>query len=362
MRILISPDKFKGTLTAPAAALAMAEGARLAHPSSVISLCPIADGGEGTLATLLDATGGSKRFMSGTDPWGRPARLPVALLDDGTFCIESSSTAVGDPLRADSSGLGSVLAEIAATDPEARVVVGIGGTVSTDGGVGLARALGWRFLDGNDEPIRPGGGGLIDLHRIVPPDTARSLEITGLCDVDAPLTGEDGSARRFASQKGAGPDEVAQLERGLQKLAEVVGADLGVDLHSLPHAGAGGGIAAGIAAFCGGRLASGFDYVAAALRLRSKIESYDLVVTGEGRFDEQSIQGKASAGIARLSHEQGVPCLGLFGQMTVSMPAALGAGFSDVATLGVPATDVKRSEAASRLTEAAAALLSRQPV
>ena len=362
MRILISPDKFKGTLTAPAAALAMAEGARLAHPSSVISLCSIADGGEGTLATLLDAIGGSKRFMSGSDPWGHPARLLVAVLEDGTLCVESSTTAVGDPLGADSSGLGSVLAEIAATDPEARVVLGIGGTASTDGGVGLARALGWRFLDHNDEPISRGGGGLADLHSIVPPDAPVSLEITGLCDVDAPLTGEEGSARRFAPQKGAGPDEVALLERGLQKLTEVVGADLGIDLHSLPHVGAGGGIAAGIAAFCRGTLTSGFDYIAAALRLSSRIQTCDLVITGEGRFDEQSIQGKASAGIARLSHEQGVPCLGLFGQMTVSMAAALGAGFSDVATLEVPVTDAERSEAASRLTAAAAALLSRQPV
>lgn len=362
MRILVSPDKFKGTLTAPAAALAIAEGVRSAHPASVISLCPIADGGEGTLAALLDAVGGIKRFVTGTDPWGRRARIPVAVLEDGTLCVESASSVAGDPVLADSSGLGSALAEVAATEPDVMVLIGIGGTASTDGGVGLGRALGWRFLDGDGEPIARGGAGLVDLHRIIPPETPVPITVKGLCDVDAPLTGADGSARRFAPQKGATPEEVDVLERGLQRLAEVVHADLGIDVHAVPRAGAGGGIAAGVAAFCGGELTSGFEYLADALGLRSRIDASDLVITGEGRFDEQSIQGKASAGIARLSHERGVPCLGLFGQMTVSMPAALGTGFSDVATVDASTPPGEPADAATRLVAAASTLLSRQPM
>ncbi len=362
MRILVSPDKFKGTLTAPAAALAIAEGVRSARPASVVSLCPIADGGEGTLATLLDAIGGIKRFVTATDPWGRRARIPVGVLEDGSLCVESASSVVGDALSADSSGLGSVVAEIAATQPDATVLIGIGGTASTDGGVGLARGLGWRFLAEDGEPIARGGAGLVDLHRIVPPETPVPIAVKGLCDVDAPLTGGDGSALRFAPQKGATPEEVAVLERGLQRMVEVVQADLGIDLHAVRRAGAGGGIAAGVAAFCGGELTSGFEHLAAALALRSRIDASDLVITGEGRFDEQSIQGKASAGIARLSHEQGVPCLGLFGQMTVSISAALGTGFSDVATVGASGSPAEPAEAASRLAAAASALLSRQPM
>lgn len=337
MRILIAPDKFKGTLSAPAAALAIAEGVRAALPGAEITLCPVADGGEGTVATLLDAVGGTRGFVSAADPWGKPRRLPVALLDDGTICIESAVSTRGDPLRADSYGVGLALLEAAALDPGSRVLVGVGGTASTDGGTGLARALGWRFLDRAGEGLPPGGGSLVELDRIVLPASRPSVEVVGLCDVDAPLTGELGSARRFAAQKGATPEQVVVLEEGMSRLAEAIRGDLGIEVVAMPGAGAGGGIGAGIAAFCGGELRSGFFYVADVLRLRSMIEEADLVITGEGRFDEQSLQGKAAAGVARLSRHARVECRGLFGQISGRAAHASTVGFSDVATLPEPA-------------------------
>lgn len=359
MRALIAPDKFKGTLTAPAAALAMAEGIRAAVPDAVVSLCPVADGGEGTLAALLDALGGSKAYLSATDPWDRPARFPVAFLDDGTVCCETSSSASGDPRAADSHGIGVLLKRVLDERPGTHIALGIGGTASTDGGTGLARALGWRFLDANGRDLPPGGAALSELYTIAPPERPIEGTVVGLCDVDAPLTGPTGSAARFAPQKGAGPEDVVILERGLERLAEVTRSELGIDLGALEGAGAGGGIGAGVVAFCAGSLVSGFDHVASALRLRTRIEAADLVITGEGRFDEQSLQGKASAGVARLSHETGVPCLGIFGSLGVPLATVLGAGFSDALTIPVSADGVAP---AAGLTRAAEALMLRQPV
>lgn len=363
MRILIAPDKFKGTLSAPAAALAIAEGVRAIHPADAVSLCPVADGGEGTLATLLDAIGGTRVFVSVSDPWGVRSRLPVALLDDGSACIESA-TAAGDPLRADSHGVGQALVEVATMAASARVLVGIGGTASTDGGTGLARALGWSFRDARGQELAPGGGALRDLDRIVPPESRVSVDVVGLCDVDAPLTGPLGSARCFAEQKGATPDQVVLLEEGLRRLADVMKRDLGIDVESVPGAGAGGGMGAGIAAFCGADLRSGFEFVAGALQLRSRIRSSDVVITGEGKFDEQSLQGKAGVGVARMSHEEGVPCLGLFGQISTRAVDALTVGFSDVATIPPPAAaaGAARDDPAARLAQGAENLIARQPL
>lgn len=333
MRILICPDKFKGTLTGAAAARAIADGVGDVHPKAELSLRPMADGGEGTLPTLIDALGGTRRYVSAADPWGSPARAPLAILDDGRICIETSWHRLGDPLRADSAGVGLAIAAATRLHPGATILVAVGGTASTDGGVGLARSLGWGFEDRDGKEVASGGGALRHLQRLVPPDPRPGLDIIALCDVDAPLTGELGSAVRFAPQKGAAREDVMLLEDGLRRLAQVVRRDLGVDVERLSGAGAGGGIGAGIVAFCGGTIHPGFEFIADAVGLRSRIGRADLVITGEGRFDEQSLQGKVTAGVARLSREAGVPCLGLFGQLAGRKVGALQAGFSEVVVL-----------------------------
>ncbi|HJR44201.1 MAG TPA: glycerate kinase [Actinomycetota bacterium] len=359
MRVLLAPDKFKGTLTAPAAALALADGLRRIHPRAVVTSCPIADGGSGTLEALLDAKGGTKSFVNSCDPWGKPFRMPIASLGDGTVCVETATASTGDPLRADSEGVGMCIRRAVELGGNGRVVVAVGGTASTDGGIGLAKALGWRFLDGFGDPLPPGPAQLIHLRYIESPTQPLQATVTALCDVDTPLLGPNGSARRFAPQKGADPDQVETLERGLENLSMIVREVLGTNMN-VARAGAGGGIAAGLLAFAGAELRSGFESVAEAMQLRPLIAAADVVVTGEGSFDEQSLAGKAPAGVARIAHEAGVPCLGIFGRLDVPVPQALGTGFSDVFDLTSVAAGPK-ADPAETLSRGAELLFGRQP-
>lgn len=362
MRVLIAPDKFKGTLSAPAAALAIAEGVRQVDPSVVLASSPVADGGGGTLDALLDAMGGERSYETTTDPWGRRMRAPVALLPGGDVCLETASSGTGDPMAADTSGIGTLLrraGELA--EDEARVLVAVGGTVSTDGGTGLGRALGWSFLGDDGAPVQPGGLGLRSIRRIVPPESPTPPNVVALCDVDAQLTGPGGSARCFAPQKGATPEQVEMLENGLVNLAEVLRSQVGIEIETIDFGGAGGGLAAGLSAFAGADLRSGFDFVAQAMRLRGLISSVDFVITGEGRFDEQSLDGKAPVGVARAAHELGIPCLGLFGELGSPAKVALTAGFSDVLSLRDTFGPEATGNPATQLTSATRLLLSRQP-
>lgn len=362
MRVLIAPDKFKGTLSAPAAALAMAEGVRIVDPNAILSSAPVADGGGGTLDALLDAVGGERSFVTTVDPWGGRLRTAVARLASGDCCIETATSLVGDPMLADSHGLGVLIRSARdLVQAQGRVLVGVGGTVSTDGGAGLARALGWSFLDESGQEVARGGAGLERIARIEPPADPLQVSVVALCDVAAPLTGAAGSARRFGPQKGATPEQVEMLERGLVNLAGVVRSQLGIDLERMDHAGAGGGIAAGLHAFVGAEVRSGFGFVADAMRLRGLVASADFVITGEGRFDEQSVTGKAPVGVARVAHEVGIPCLGLFGELGSPAKVALTAGFSDVLSLRDVLGSDSAGDPAAQLTRATQVLLSRQP-
>jgi len=266
-------------------------------------------------------------------------------------------------MTADSHGLG-VLIERAASLVQGggRILVAIGGTASTDGGTGLARALGWRFLDGDGNEVPRGGAGLERIGRIEKPTERLEASVLGLCDVRAPLTGEAGSALSFGPQKGASPADVGALERGLTNLTQVARAQLNVDLDKVDHAGAGGGIAAGLHAFLGAELRSGFDFISNAMRLRGLVESADFVITGEGRFDAQSVAGKAPVGVARVAHELGIPCLGVFGELGSPAKVALTAGFSDVLSLREALGAEPTGEPSALLTEATRLLLARQPL
>lgn len=362
MRVLLAPDKFKGTLTAPSAALAMAEGVRRVDPTAILSSAPVADGGAGTLDALIDAIGGERHFETTVDPWGARLRTAIALLSNGDVCIETATSQTGDPLSADSFGLGLLIRRAAELIGEGgRVLVAVGGTVSTDGGTGLARALDWSFMESDGADAPRGGVGLERIARVEPPPEGQEIPIVALCDVKVPLTGEGGSAWGFAPQKGASPEQVETLERGLLNLARVVHSRRGVDLAKVGYAGAGGGIAAGLHAFAGAELRSGFEFVAEAMRLPALVSSADFVITGEGRFDEQSVAGKAPVGVARVAHELGIPCLGLFGELASSPKVALTAGFSDVLSLTDTFGPQVNAEPAARLSEATQVLLSRQP-
>lgn len=223
MRVLIAPDKFKGTLSAPSAALSMIEGVRGVDPTAIVSSAPLADGGGGTLDALLDAVGGVRSFETTVDPWGARLRIPMLMLSNGDVCIETATSLAGDAMTADSHGIGLLIKRAAElVEGTGRVLVAVGGTVSTDGGTGLARALGWSFLDSEGREVPRGGVGLERIARMQPPVVRVQADVVGLCDVEAPLTGEAGSARSFAAQKGASSEQVEVLERGLLNLVRIV--------------------------------------------------------------------------------------------------------------------------------------------
>lgn len=327
MRIVIAPDKFKGTLTADEVAEAMAVGVARAVPDAETILCPVADGGEGTTSIFLSALGGKAEHVSVRGPVGGRVQGVLGHLPDGTTIVESASaTGLGlvpaeqrDALLASSEGTGDLLAAaLARASGPTRVVVAVGGTASTDGGTGAASALGWRFVDEGGDLLRPGGGDLRRLARIEQPEDDRSeVPIVGACDVESPLTGPLGAATVFSPQKGASPREVAVLEEGLENLQNRLRVDLGVDLEDVRHAGAGGGLGAGIIAFFHGTLEAGFGVVAEAVGLEELIETADLVLTGEGRLDEQSLRGKCAIGVAGLARARGVPCGAIAGEVVL---------------------------------------------
>ncbi|MGH2748946.1 MAG: glycerate kinase [Actinomycetota bacterium] len=325
MHIVIAPDKFKGSIDAPAVAEAMARGARQVFPDASFQLRPAADGGDGTLAALLTAKGGVEKQIEVTGPLGDVTRAPLAFLSDGRLGIEMA-TASGlalipeekrDALRASSRGTGELIRAALSSEGSGDIFVGIGGSASTDVGTGAATAIGWRFLDERGKDLPLGGGSLGDLHRIEGDsvDITSGRKIVGLCDVDNPLLGERGAARVFARQKGATEEQVGILEEGLEKLVTRIEADLGVSVESLAGSGAGGGMGAGLVAFFGGSLGVGFDIVSDAIGLDEAIAGADLVITGEGRLDEQSLAGKAPIAIADRSRRAKVPCFAVAGEL-----------------------------------------------
>ncbi|MGC8473752.1 MAG: glycerate kinase, partial [Candidatus Dormibacteria bacterium] len=319
-RILIAPAAFKGTLSPGAAARAMARGVAHAWPASEVRLLPLSDGGDGFLEAILH---GRDHLLASTwaeDALGRRRPVPWATLEGGRLAVVELAQAVGiaglpapTPHSAATSGtegLGAVLTAALATAPQ-RLVIGLGGSASTDGGAGIARKLGYRLLDRAGRELAPGGAALTELARIVAPAQGRPSgpEILAACDVTAPLLGRSGAAQVFGPQKGADAPTVSRLEAGLERLRQVVARDLLVEAADLPGAGAAGGAGFGLVAFCGARLVPGVELVAELVGLDLELSGARLVVTGEGRVDRQSFAGKVVGEVAGRAHRRGLPCL-----------------------------------------------------
>jgi glycerate kinase len=333
-RILIAPNAFKGTLTAMQAAECIERGLKAALRGVKCVKVPVADGGDGTVQAIADATGGRIVRSSVRDPLGRPVRAAWGVTGDGRSAVIELATASGlallklgerNPMKTTTRGTGELIRR--ALDRGARrILIGIGGSATNDGGAGLARALGVRFLDRRGREIAEGGGALeklarIDLDRLDP--RLREVEIEAACDVDNPLTGKRGAARVYSPQKGATPLMVERLEAGLTRLADVWHAQTGVDIRNAPGAGAAGGAGAGLMMFLGARLRPGVEIVMDAVRLSDKMKGCDLVVTGEGRLDAQTAFGKAPAGVARLAGKLGIPVIAIGGSLAADAALAL---------------------------------------
>jgi glycerate kinase len=324
---VVAPAAFKGALSAVDAAGALATGLGLALPAVELRLVPVADGGEGTLDALVSAAGGVRRAVRVTGPRGRRVNAEVGELPDGTAVVELASAAGYERLRADerdpeattTAGVGELIR--AALDRGARrIVVGVGGSATTDGGLGLARALGARVLDGEGRELAGTGA---DLGRVEAVDRSgldsrvAEAEIVVACDVASPFHGPEGAARVFGPQKGADPEAVERLDASLAHLAGVLVRETGVDVGMLPGAGAAGGAAGGMAALLGATLRPGAPLVLEAVGFAGRLAGAGLGVTGEGRLDEQSLSGKAPAAVAAACREAGVPCVAVCGELAL---------------------------------------------
>jgi glycerate 2-kinase len=330
VRVLVAPDKFKGTLTASQAAAAMATGWRRARPADDLDELPIADGGEGTLDAIVAALGGERRSVTVTGPLGDPVRAEFGLVRRAgrRLAIVEMAQASGlqligtgrrDPLRASSFGTGEVIAA-ACREGVDEVVVCIGGSATNDGGAGVAQAIGVRLLDQRGNDIRRGGAALLDLVTIDLRTLDRAVAAARFIvavDVDNPLTGPLGASSVYAPQKGASTEDVVLLDRALAHFAAVVARDLGVDVRALPGGGAAGGLGAGLVAFVGAGLRPGADVVMDAIGFDGRLAGADVVLTGEGRFDEQSLHGKAVGTVLERASRGGVASVVLCGEATV---------------------------------------------
>jgi glycerate 2-kinase len=340
VRIVIAPDSFKGSLAADRAAAAIATGIERVRPDVTTVRRPVADGGEGTVAAALGA-GYRPRTARVSGPGGRPVDATYAV--DGTTAVLELATAAGlgqladpAPLTATTRGVGELIR--AALDAGVRrIVLGIGGSATTDGGAGMLQALGVRLLDEDGQDVPPGGGGLLHLARMDAAGLDRRLagvDLVVASDVDNPLTGPAGAAAVFGPQKGASPDDVALLDAALTRYAAVLARDGGRHVADVPGAGGAGGTAAGAMAVLGARVVSGARLVCDLVGLDEAIAGADLVITGEGSLDEQTLRGKAPAEVAARARAAGVPCVGLAGVVRLSPADAAAAGFVAAHGLG----------------------------
>jgi glycerate kinase len=326
MKIIIAPDSFKENLTAAEVARAIAEGVRDAAPAAATVEVPMADGGEGTVEALVSATRGTFVERDVTGPLGETVRARFGLLGDGSTAVIEMAAASGLPLVVPAKrkalitttrGTGELIA--AALDAGARkILIGIGGSATTDGGAGAAQALGVKLLDSSGRDIGPGGGPLASLARIdvsgLDPRLARvSIEVA--CDVTNPLTGPTGAAHVYGPQKGATGEQVEVLDHNLAHLARVMKRDLGVDVEHRAGSGAAGGLGAGLVGFLGATLRPGVEMVIEAVDLKRRFAGADLVITGEGRMDRQSAFGKTPIGVARAAAELGIPVVAIVGSI-----------------------------------------------
>ena len=322
MRVLIAPDSFKECLSAHAVAAAIAEGWRDVRPDDDLDLVPIADGGEGTVDAILAAKRGARVVVRVTGPLGAPVDAVYGLLDEGTAIIEMASasglalvpTAERDPAITTTRGTGELLLH-AARNGATRIVLGIGGSATNDGGAGLVQALSYRLLDASGTELPPGGAALAHIASIEAPATLALPDITVACDVNNPLCGPNGATHVYGPQKGAVPRQLAGLDHALAHFADVVAAHTGHNLRHTPGAGAAGGLGFALLAFLGAALRPGIEIIAEITDLEARIACADLVITGEGRVDAQSLMGKVVGGLIALAERHQKPLTVLAGSL-----------------------------------------------
>jgi len=337
VRIVVATDSFKGTLRASEACWIIADAIARRLPDVELVVRPLADGGEGTAEAMMAA--GDGRWV----PRAVMGPLPDMRVEAGFAWFDADRTAVVEmasasglellspgqmnPLWTTTCGTGQLI-RYAAEYGAAEILLAVGGSATVDGGVGAARALGWQFLDSDGQPVPLGGGGLSRITRILPPEGLHLPPVRVLCDVENPLCGPQGAARVYAPQKGADAAMVEQLEHGLEHLAGLVATQTGAQIADLAGGGAAGGLAAGAVAFMNGTIVSGIETVLAHSGLAEDLPSCDWIITGEGSFDGQSLQGKVVSGVARMARRFGVRVAVIAGQVRVLRSVYRAAGIT----------------------------------
>jgi glycerate kinase len=326
MRILIAPDKFKGSLDASGAARAIARGFSQGWPEAEVLTCPLADGGEGTMELLVAATGGKTVACEVTGPLGERRQAQLGVLGDGRTAVVEMAAASGlalvppgkrDPRYTTTAGTGDLI-RCALDEGLRRIIVGIGGSGTNDGGAGMAASLGVRFLDENGEDLPHGA---IYLNNLEAMDIGgmdpriRETAIVVASDVSNPLLGEQGASRVYGPQKGAGEYDVQLLETALARLSEMTSRHVAPGYEMKPGAGAAGGLGFGLMAFLGAAVLPGIEVVMKAVGFERKLAGCGLVITGEGRLDAQTAYGKTVTGVARVASNHGIPVLALAGEV-----------------------------------------------
>lgn len=327
MRVVIAIDSFKGSLSSRQAGEAAKEGILRVYPEAQVLVCPVADGGEGTAAVLTEAVGGVTRDITVTGPLGRPVQAHYGVSRDGNTAYMDMASAAGitligdkerDPLRTTTYGVGEMITD-ALDHGCRRIVMGIGGSATNDGGAGMLQALGFGLFDENGEAVARGAAGLATLARITL-DKAdvrlRDCTFSVACDVTNPLCGENGCSAVFGPQKGADPDTVAQMDALLARYATLVKAAIPTADATAAGAGAAGGLGFALNTFLNTAMQSGIALIADETGLADKMAACDLVITGEGRLDAQTAMGKAPVGIARIAKRYGKPVLAFAGGVT----------------------------------------------
>ncbi len=344
MNILIAPNSYKGSLTGFEAAFAIEKGVKSVFPRAKTLKVPLADGGDGTMEIMAFATGGKIKSAKVTGPLKNRITAKYGVSGDGRVYFIEMAEASGlklvpekkrNPMLTTTRGVGELI-NIALSSGAKKIVVGIGGSATNDGGSGMAGALGFKLLNRHGKEISGGGSGLIELDRIEGRETLdkfKNIEIVVACDVTNPLYGRSGASRIFGPQKGALPWMTAALDTALFKYAKIIRRDLGIDVSGLKGGGAAGGLGAGLYAFTGAKLKKGINIIMNISGIEEKLKKADLVITGEGQLDNQSMYGKVPVGLALLAKKYGVPVLCIAGKIGDINEKIYAAGISAVVTL-----------------------------
>lgn len=340
MRIVIAPDSFKESMTALEAACAIEEGFKKILPNVKYHKVPMADGGEGTVQSIIDATGGRMKTISVTGPLGEELEAFYGLSGDGKMAVIEMAASSGldkvpvdkrNPLITTSYGFGELIKD-ALDEGVEEILLGIGGSATNDGGAGMIMSLGGKLLDKENKMIKPTGEGLKDLAEI---DTTnmhsriKEIKIRVACDVDNPLTGKNGAAHIYGPQKGGSPEQIEKLDKYLGHYSDLIKEFLHKDIDSIPGAGAAGGLGAGLVAFLDAELEGGGDLLVDIMGLEDKIKSADLVITGEGGINHQTIFGKTPIAVSKLAKRHNVP--------TIAFSGCLNKGYESIYEEGIHA-------------------------